>query len=137
MTKRTYYLSEGIGTFVMMLIGLSAITLNFGTAFMAETIASAHGRLLLTGILFAGGATLVVYSPVGRISGAQLNPAVSLAFFLKNKLSLKDTVNFMVMQTLGSIAAAFLVRYLCGAHAREIKMGTISGVPMPERSRWA
>ena len=37
MTKQTYYLSDGIGTFVMMLIGLSAITLNFGTGFMVNS----------------------------------------------------------------------------------------------------
>ncbi len=56
MTKRTYYFSEGIGTFVMMLIGFSAIMLDFGTAFMAEEIASAQGRFLLV-----GGVTLVIY----------------------------------------------------------------------------
>ncbi len=65
MTKRTYYFSEGIGTFFMMLIGLSAITLNFGTAFMAEAIASARGRFLLI-----GGVTLVIYWPA-RIPSAQ------------------------------------------------------------------
>jgi glycerol uptake facilitator-like aquaporin len=62
-----YYLSEFIGTFVMMAIGISAIILNFGTQLMGEVIPSNSVRLLLTGILFAGGATMVVYSPVGRI----------------------------------------------------------------------
>jgi aquaporin Z len=84
--KLSYYLSEAIGTFFMMLIGISAIVLNFGTTFMSEALPSANWRLLITGIMFAGGATLVVYSPVGSVSGAHLNPAVSLAFLLKKKI---------------------------------------------------
>jgi aquaporin Z len=126
--KGVYYISEAVGTFVMMLVGLSAIALNFGTAFMAEAIPSAQWRLLLTGMLFAGGATLVVYSPVGRISGAHLNPAVSLAFLLIRKLGFKDAVVFMAMQVLGSVAAAFLFRELWGNHARQVRMGmTVPG----------
>jgi len=79
-----------IGPFLMMLIGISAIALNFGTAVMQELIPSFSVRLLLTGVLFAGGATSVVYSPVGRISGAHLNPAVTLSFFLEKKLGVRD-----------------------------------------------
>lgn len=52
-TRVSYYFSEFIGTFLMVLIGV---------------------RLLLTGMLFAG-ATLVVYAPGGRFSGSHLNTA--------------------------------------------------------------
>ncbi len=121
--KLSYYLSEAIGTFFMMFIGISAIVLNFGTTFMSEAFPSANWRLLITGIMFAGGATLVVYSPVGRVSGAHLNPAVSLAFLLKKKIGLKDAAVFMVMQSLGSIVAAFLALFLWGTHAKRIKVG--------------
>jgi aquaporin Z len=121
--KLSYYLSEGIGTFVMMLLGISAIAFNFATEFMAGVLPSEPMRLLLTGIMFAGSATLVVYSPVGRISGAHLNPAVSLAFLLQKKMGPIDAAVFMVMQCLGSIAAAFLALFLWGNHAKQIKMG--------------
>jgi aquaporin Z len=121
--KYSYYLSEGIGTFFMMLGGISAITLNFGTEYMASVIPSPNWRLLLTGILFAGGGTLVTYSPVGKISGAHLNPAVTLAFLIKKKISLPDALIFMIVQTLGSIAAALLALYLWGYHAKEINIG--------------
>ncbi|MDW7774475.1 MAG: MIP/aquaporin family protein [Desulfobulbaceae bacterium] len=121
--KLSYYLSEAIGTFVMMFLGISAIAFNFATEFMTEVLPSERMRLLLTGIMFAGGATLVIYSPVGRISGAHLNPAVSLAFFLQKKIGIKDTAVFMVVQCLGSMTAAFLVLFLWGNHAKQIKMG--------------
>jgi aquaporin Z len=121
--KLSYYFSEAVGTFVMMLLGISAITVNFATDFMAEVLPSEPWRLLVTGIMFAVGATLVVYSPIGRISGAHLNLAVSLAFLLKKKIGLKDAVVFMVMQCLGSIAAAYLALLIWGNHAKQIKMG--------------
>jgi aquaporin Z len=121
--KLSYYLSEAIGTFVMMFLGISAIAFNFATEFMTGALPSENIRLLLTGIMFAGGATLVVYSPVGRISGAHLNPAVSLAFLLQRKIGYRDATIFMVMQCLGSIAAAFLCVFFWKSHARQIRMG--------------
>lgn len=130
--KFAYYASEFIGTFVMMIIGISAIALNFGTSGMRELMPSSSLRLLLTGVLFAGGATLVVYSPVGRISGAHLNPAVSFAFYLDGKIRIMELALFSLMQTAGSIAAAALALVLWSDHARQVKDGmTLPGAGYP------
>jgi aquaporin Z len=122
-TRVYYYLSEFAGTFFMMLIGISAITLNFGTSFMQEAIHSFSVRLLLTGVLFAGGATLVVYSPIGRISGAHLNPAITLAFFLEKKLKKRDLFMYPLMQISGSIIAALVSLLIWSDSARAVKVG--------------
>jgi aquaporin Z len=122
-TRVYYYLSEFTGTFFMMLIGISAITLNFGTSFMQEAIPSFSVRLLLTGVLFAGGATLVVYSPIGRISGAHLNPAITLSFFLERKIKGRDLFMYPLMQVAGSIIAALVSLLLWPESAREVKVG--------------
>ena len=75
--KLSYYLSEVIGTFFMILIGISAIAFNFGTTFMSEAIPSANWGLLITGIgVGALVATLVFFTV--NISGTSLNPARSL-----------------------------------------------------------
>jgi aquaporin Z len=121
--RLVYYASEFIGTFVMMIIGISAIVLDFGTIIMRELIPSSNLRLLLTGFLYAGGATVVTYSPVGRISGAHLNPAVSFAFFLDRKVKTADFVLFSLMQTAGSIAASYLALVLWSGHARQVNDG--------------
>lgn len=118
-----YYLSEFIGTFIMMFVGISAITLNLGTVTMQEMIPDYPLRLLLTGILFAGGATLVVYSPVGRISGAHLNPAVTLAFFLEKKIGHINLIMYSIMQVLGSIAAAHLALLAWTDSAQKVNLG--------------
>ena len=127
-----YYFSEFIGTFAMMFIGISAIVLNFGTQTMQEAIPSFPVRLLLTGLVFASGATLVVYSPVGRISGAHLNPAVSLAFLLEKKLGVVDFAAFSSMQMLGSIIAAVLALLAWSDNALEANVGmTLPGQGYP------
>jgi aquaporin Z len=119
----TYYLSEFIGTFLMIFIGISAIVLNFGTLLMRESIPSYSLRLLFTGILFAGGATMVVYSPVGRVSGAHMNPAVTLAFFLEKKIGIVELLLFSFMQILGSTIASFLVLLIWSDNARKVNVG--------------
>jgi aquaporin Z len=74
------YASEFFGTALMMAIGVGAITLMWSTGSpMREVIHSDGLRRLVTGIMFAGGATLVVLSPLGQRSGGHLNPAVTLS----------------------------------------------------------
>ena len=60
-------------------------------------------RRLLTGMLFAGGATAVVYSPLGQISGAHINPAVTLAFWRLGKVPTRDALIYVVVQFLGAL----------------------------------
>ncbi len=121
--RLSYIASEAIGTFVMMFIGIGAIALNFGTSFMTETVSSPSWRLLITGLMFAGGATLVVYSPVGRISGAHLNPAVSLAFFLEGRIRFVDFAIYSIVQTIGSFSAAKTVAVLWAGPVRTVRFG--------------
>jgi len=43
---------------------------------------------------------------VGPISGCHINPAISIAMLVAGKLSVKDTVSYVIAQTVGAIAAA-------------------------------
>ena len=87
------YSAEFFGTAIMLFIGLSAVSLNFGESSpMLSLIPPFRLRLLLTGLIFAGGGTAVVYSPLGQLSGGHINPAVTLAFFVQKKLSLLQPI---------------------------------------------
>ncbi len=69
------YFAEFLGTAIMMMIGIGAVTLMFAAATpMRDWIPSDDVRRLITGIIFAGGATAVVLSPLGQRSGGHLNP---------------------------------------------------------------
>ncbi len=72
---------ELLGTALLLLEGLSAVCLDFGPHSSLRGLMSSF-RLLLTGLLFAGTGSLLAISPLGRRSGAHLNPVVTLAFWL-------------------------------------------------------
>jgi aquaporin Z len=115
---------EMVGTAILLLGGLSAVTLDFAARTpMATLVPSPSWRLLVTGILFAGTGALVTVSPVGRRSGAHLNPAVSLAFWLHGHLHRWDLVGYVVAQCAGAVAGTALVRWWWGAAAASVGVG--------------
>ncbi len=127
------YLAEFAGTGLMLFIGLSAIVVNFGEGSpIVDKVPNEHLRRLLTGIIFAGGATFVVYSPLGKRSGGHLNPAVTLAFFLLEKIGPRDAVAYVVAQVVGALLAATAVRLLWGNLAASVDVGaTVPGLGGP------
>lgn len=128
MKKIHCYLSELIGTFIMMIIGVSAIVINLGTVYMREHIPNEWLRLLLTVVYFAAGVSAVIYSPVGRISGAHINPALTFAFWLEQKINHLDALIYSLMQFLGSIAASFILFWLWSDKLEGVKYGmTVPG----------
>ena len=88
------FVAELIGTFMLVFVGTGAVVFGNGLEGL--------GHL---GIAFAFGLAIVVaaYS-IGTISGAHLNPAVSIAMFVNKRLSSKDLVNYI----LGQVVGAFL-----------------------------
>ena len=101
------YLSEFAGTAIMMAIGVGAITLFWAPGSPVPRIDPERLRLLATGLIFAGGATLVVYSPLGKLSGAHLNPAVTCAFWRLGRINSRDAVAYAIAQTIGAVAAGW------------------------------
>ena len=101
------YLSEFAGTAIMLFIGVSAVAFMWAPGSPVPVVPNAALRRLLTGIMFAGGATAVVYSPLGQISGAHINPAVTLAFWRLGKVPTRDAVIYIVMQFVGALLGAY------------------------------
>lgn len=126
---------ELVGTMVLILGGLSAVTLDFMShSPVAELIPSHYWRYLVTGILFASTGALVTVSPLGRRSGAHLNPAVSLAFFTQGHLHRADLTGYAVSQCAGALAGAALVRWWWGHAAVTVHDGLTA--PGPGVTPW-
>ena len=124
------WLCELAGTAILLLGGLSAVFLDFGPASpVAAHLPSTSARLLLTGLLFAGTGSLVAVSPLGRVSGAHLNPVITLAFWTQGKVHPHDVVGYIVGQLLGAVGAAFLLALLWGPTAEALR----DGVTQPGR----
>jgi aquaporin Z len=98
------YLSECIGVAVLLFIGLSIVIFNWGEgSVVAKQIPSPTLRTIITGFLFGTVGCLVSISPVGKISGAHINPAVSIAFWIRGKMHFTVLLGYIVGQMIGAI----------------------------------
>jgi glycerol uptake facilitator-like aquaporin len=75
-----------------------------GSGIMGANLAGGNTALALLGNTLPTGAILVVLILIfGPVSGAHLNPAVSLAFVLRRELSLRDFTFYVAAQLVGAI----------------------------------
>lgn len=103
----TLYMAEFIGTAVLVLVGVSVVILMFGEGSPGSRLIPSKGlRLFLTGGLFGSVGALIAVSPIGRISGAHINPAVTLAFWLEGMLAWRDAAFYILAQFAGSVVGA-------------------------------
>lgn len=117
------YLSELAGTAIMMAIGVGAIALFWAPGSPLPRLEPERLRLLATGLIFAGGATLVVYSPLGRMSGGHLNPAVTCAFWRLGRINSRDAVVYVIAQTIGALVGVEAARLVAGDLAAAVELG--------------
>ena len=96
------FVAELIGTFMLVFIGTGAVVFGNGVEGL--------GHL---GIALAFGLAIVVAAfSIGTVSGAHLNPAVSIAMFVNKRLSSKDLVNYILGQVVGAFLASGAVFFL-------------------------
>jgi aquaporin Z len=105
----------------MLFIGVSAVAFMWAPGSPVPVVSNGALRRLITGVLFAGGATAVVYSPLGQISGGHINPAVTLAFWRLGKVPGRDAVIYIVVQFLGAVAGAFAAGVAWGPLTRGVQ----------------
>lgn len=91
------FVSEFTATFFLLAIVV-------GSGIMGERLAQGNTAVALLANTLAMGAGLVfLILTFGEVSGAQMNPAVSLIDFLNGKLSVKDLLGYIAAQILGAI----------------------------------
>jgi aquaporin Z len=98
------YLAEFIGTALLLLFGLSLVIIVFGEdSPAAHIIPSIKIRQMITGFLFGCIGASIAVSPIGKVSGAHINPAVTLGFRMMGKLNLRTTVAYIIVQLAGAV----------------------------------
>jgi aquaporin Z len=115
------YASEFAGTALMLFVGVSAVAFMWAAGSPVPAIGNPALRRLLTGLLFAGGATAVVYSPLGQISGGHINPAVTLAFWRMGKVPTRDALIYIVLQFAGAYLGAYAAGVAWGPLTRGVQ----------------
>src|SRR2546430_8319538 len=104
------YLCEAaeLGLF-MISAGLFTILLWHPNSPIPNIIPSETMRRMLTGIAMGSTAIALVFSPLGKRSGAHFNPAVTLAFWRLGKVQNWDAVFYIIAQFIGGILGVFAV----------------------------
>lgn len=103
------YAGELAGTFVLVTVAGGAVVAN----------AASDGAIGHAGVAIATGlvVTAMIYA-LGHLTGAHLNPAVSLAFAAGRHFPVRDLIPYWLAQFSGAVLAALLVRFLWGDTAR-------------------
>jgi aquaporin Z len=118
------YFAEFLGTAIMMIVGIGAVTVMWSDgSVMRELIPNEPLRRLCTGLLFAGGGTAIVLSPLGQRGGGHSNPAVTLAFWVKGQVTGPDAIAYCVAQMLGAVMGVVIVALVGGAAAQSVQLG--------------
>lgn len=127
-TLWTLFLSEFIGTALLVGVGLSFVILDFGANSPMVAILPDPGlRRLMTGFLFGSTGAAIAISPVGKTSGAHINPVVTLAFWMKGKMGAFHALGYVVAQFAGAVVGA-LPLLLWGHLGASVEFGaTIPG----------
>jgi aquaporin Z len=100
------YLAEAFGTFVLVFFGVGSAVLAGGGIGVADSIS-------ITGISLAFGISVVAMAySIGQVSGAHLNPAVSMGALVAGRLSVADFFGYCVGQVAGAVIAAALIYFL-------------------------
>ena len=120
--------AEFAGTALLVGIGLSFVILDFGSSSPIKSyIPSSSERRLLTGFLFGSVGASIALSPLGRISGAHINPVVTLAFFFRGKISSATMITFVGSQMFGALVGSCAL-LLWGSLGQSVDYGaTIPG----------
>lgn len=97
------YVAELFGTFALVFCGTGAIIINQQT----------NGAVTHVGVAITFGLiVMVMIYALGHISGAHLNPAVTIAFTLAKKFEVKQVVPYIISQLLGALSASLMLKYL-------------------------
>jgi len=97
------YFAESIGTFCLVFAGTGAIVID----------GAAGGTITHVGVALTFGlVVLAMIYALGDVSGAHLNPAVTIAFAVAGRFPFQKVLPYLASQCAGAFAASALLRLL-------------------------
>ena len=98
------YGAEAVGTFVLVAIGPgAAIVANKTQAFGHSGVALAFGL-----------AVAMIVAAIGHLSGAHVNPAVTIGFWSVRRFPGREVLPYVAAQCVGAVAASAMLAWLLG-----------------------
>lgn len=101
------WIAEGLGAFALVFAGTGAIVINdvSGGAVTHVGVALTFGLVVMA-----------VINATGDVSGAHINPAVTIAFWAARRLPGRDVAPYLAAQFAGALLASVLLRFLFPDH---------------------
>lgn len=99
--NRRIFVAEALGTALLVAVVI-------GSAFMAHALGAEAGLLLLANAMATVGALFVLITILGPVSGAQMNPMVSLVMAWRGRIGWGAVPGYLVAQALGALAGMLL-----------------------------
>ncbi len=126
--RSKFIAAELTGTALLLMCGLSIVIFMFGSGSpMAQIIPDVKIRQAITGFLFGSVGASIALSPIGKVSGAHINPAVTMVFWLFRKLEGRLAITYILSQLTGAVIGC-LPLLLWGSMGRSIDFGiTVPG----------
>src|SRR2546427_11634743 len=116
------WFTESVATYCLVFFGHLSIILAvvvFGTGLSIQAIVMislAHGAAI----------GLMVYT-FGHVSGAHINPAVTISMLVTRRIGIKDGIAYIVFQLIGEVAAAASFKAILPDIGTKINFGTQGG----------
>jgi len=107
------YLVEIVGTFILVYAICSAATVYSGNVLLG-IVGLGQLQMIGVGLVHAFVLTAIVYA-IGYRSGAQVNPAVTIALLVTGKMHGKEAALTIACQILGAVIAAAVVYSMFGS----------------------
>ena len=121
--------AEALGTAILFAVGFCVVALLISP--QSPFAGAVHGvRFLLVGLNFGVLSALIAVSPLGRRSGAHLNPAVTIAFWLRGDVHRHDLAGYTVAQFAGALAGTATFTLVAGDWARAIHHARTTPAPV-------
>jgi aquaporin Z len=97
--------AEMLGTALLVFFGVGVATLSFGFKLAG---ASPSAGVVATALAFGLVMMIMAYA-IGSISGAHINPAVTMGFLVSRRMSVVDALGYWVAQIIGGVVGAWLL----------------------------
>ena len=116
------WLAEAIATYCLVFFG----PLSIGLAVVAFGTGLSVPAIVMISLAHGAAIGLMVYT-FGHVSGAHINPAVTISMLVTRRINIKDGIAYIIFQIIGAIAAAASYKAILPDIGAKVNFGTQGG----------
>jgi aquaporin Z len=124
------YLIEAwaLGTFMISACAFGTL-FGYPSSPVVQTFSNPMLLRVMMGIAMGLTAILIIYSPLGKRSGAHLNPALTISFYRLGKVDRADAAFYVVAQFIGGITGVMIAAFFIGKGVADPAVHYVATLP--------